>query len=193
LDYIRQVESKRQILEEIFRHRFPQASDIPITMRASAQPYGYRSRARIQLRGCGAGAFVGFFRCGSHAVEDIEECPLFRPSLNEALRSLRQYKLKVDTDPKPQEMDMACSEEEDTWATTPVGAKGNEASHFDRHGMKEDVILRKKSVSLSIASRPPCFSRPMILPRNWLRSFGTAKRRAGTLDLFAERASSRCR
>jgi 23S rRNA (uracil1939-C5)-methyltransferase len=145
LDYLRQVEAKRQILEEIFLHRFPQAGRLPITMRASAQSYGYRSRARVQLRGSGAGSSVGFFRCGSHAVEDIDECPQFRPSLNEALRSLRQYKLKVDTDPKAREMDMACSEEEDTWVTAPVGAKGGGGiSLLTGGGMNEDVILRRR-------------------------------------------------
>jgi 23S rRNA (uracil1939-C5)-methyltransferase len=70
LDYSRQVEAKRQILEEIFHHRFPQTLKIPVTMKACVQPYGYRSRARVQLRGSGSKTSIGFFRFGSHSVED---------------------------------------------------------------------------------------------------------------------------
>jgi tRNA/tmRNA/rRNA uracil-C5-methylase (TrmA/RlmC/RlmD family) len=190
LDYPRQVEAKRQILEEIFFHRFPHTRGLAIVMRASSQPFGYRSRARVQLRGCGARATVGFFRCGSHAVEDIEECPLFRPSLNEALRSLRQYKLKVDADPKPQEMDMACSEEEDTWATTRVGGGDREGlALFPGSGMKEDVILRRRvgefvyRVTASVFFQVNDFIAPELaaLVGNLAKDAG----RDSALDLFA--------
>jgi 23S rRNA (uracil1939-C5)-methyltransferase len=145
LEYARQVEAKRQILEEIFHHRFPQTHEIPITMKACPHPYGYRSRARVQLRGSGFRASVGFFRCGSHSVEDIESCPLFRPSLNEALSSLRQYKLRVDTDARSQEMDIACSEEEGTWATARTGAAVREGiTTLMGTRRREDVILRRR-------------------------------------------------
>jgi 23S rRNA (uracil1939-C5)-methyltransferase len=138
LEYPRQVEAKRQILEEIFYHRFPQTRAFAIRMRACAQPFAYRSRARVQLRGSGPTSSVGFFRSGSHTVEDVDSCPLLRPSLNEALGALRQFKLKVDKNSKPQEMDIACSEGEDTWATAPVEA----GTHEGARG--EEVILRRK-------------------------------------------------
>ncbi len=144
LEYSSQVGAKRQILEEIFHHRFPQTRELQIAMRACAQPLAYRSRARVQMRGAGPGASVGFFRCGSHSVEDVESCPLFRGSLNEALNSLRQYKLKVDTDSRPQEMDMACSEEEDAWATAstePIADTGIAMLLGER---KTEVVLRRK-------------------------------------------------
>lgn len=126
IEYTAQVEAKRRMLEDIFHHRFPPTRELPIAMRACPQPFAYRSRARVQMRGCGPAASVGFYRRGSHAVEDVENCPLFRPALNEALGSLRQFKLKVDTDPAPREMDMACSEEEDSWATEPIGPQSQE-------------------------------------------------------------------
>ncbi len=144
LEYSRQVEAKRQILEESFHHRFPQTQGLAITMSACAQPFGYRSRARVQLRGSGLRASVGFYRGGSHTVEDIDSCPLLRRSLNEALSSLRQYKLKVDTDSKPQEMDMACSEEEDTWATARVGVDANAGISTLLGTRREEAILRRK-------------------------------------------------
>ena len=145
LDYSRQVEAKRQILEEVFHHRFPQTRELPIGMRVSAQPFAYRSRARIQLRGSGAKASVGFFRRGSHAVEDVACCPLFRPSLNEALSSLRQYTLRVAVESGSREMDMACSEEENTWATVHTGPDADEGTTvlFGTR-RREGVLLRRK-------------------------------------------------
>jgi 23S rRNA (uracil1939-C5)-methyltransferase len=146
LEYPRQVETKRQILEEILHHRLPETRELTIAMSACPQPYSYRSRARMQVRGCGPKTAVGFFRCRSHAVEDIESCPLFRPSLNEALSSLRQYKLKVDTDASPQEMDLACSEEEDAWATECIGEGSNEGMiPLLGTRRKGQVILRRKA------------------------------------------------
>jgi 23S rRNA (uracil1939-C5)-methyltransferase len=145
LEYLRQVEAKRQILEESLHHRFPETQDLPIAMSASPQPYAYRSRARVQVRGCGTKAIVGFYRYRSHAVEDIELCPLFRPSLNEALNSLRQYKLKVDTDVSSGEMDLACSQEEDAWATEPVRETSNEGiTTLLGTRRNDEVTLRRK-------------------------------------------------
>ncbi|HTY63615.1 MAG TPA: class I SAM-dependent RNA methyltransferase [Acidobacteriota bacterium] len=145
LDYLHQVDAKRQILEESLHHRFPETHELPVTMRACPQPMGYRSRARVQLRGAGEKATVGFYRYRSHAVEDIENCPLFRPSLNEALSSLRQFKLKVDLDISPQEMDLACSQEEDTWATARIGVQSGEGvTPLFGKRKTEDVILKRK-------------------------------------------------
>ncbi len=191
LEYERQVETKRQILEEIFHHRIPQTRDLPITMRACPQPLTYRSRARLQLRGSGSGCAVGFYRHASHVVEDVESCPLFRKSLNEALSSLRQFKLKVDTDGRPQEIDMACSEEEDTWATARIAS---EVSHegitpLVGSGRNEEVILRRKvgdfyySVTASVFFQANDFmvSELAALVKELARSVGSGS----ALDLFA--------
>jgi tRNA/tmRNA/rRNA uracil-C5-methylase (TrmA/RlmC/RlmD family) len=113
-------------------------------MRACSQPFGYRSRARLQCRGAGKTATVGFFKSESHIVEDVDYCPLFRPALNDALSSLRQFKIKVDTDKGPQEMDMACSQEEGTWTMAPLGDNTNDrAFPFNGTGTKEDSPLRR--------------------------------------------------
>lgn len=144
IEYTRQVEAKRQILEELFHHKFPQTRAIPIIMQACPQPFGYRSRARMQLRGSGETATVGFFRSETHIVEDVDHCPLFRSSLNEALRSLRQFKIKVDADNHPQEMDMACSEEEGAWTTSRVGANtDNAVPALSGTGIQEDAVLTR--------------------------------------------------
>lgn len=118
IDYCRQVESKREILEEAFHHRFPETGGLPIVMKACPQPYGYRSRARIKVRGSGSEATVGFYQCGSHTIVDVERCPLFRDALNEALSFVRRSQQSREADPRPREMDLACSEEEGIWITS---------------------------------------------------------------------------
>jgi 23S rRNA (uracil1939-C5)-methyltransferase len=145
VSYSQQVEAKRQILEETLYHRFPEIRGLKVAMRECAHPLGYRSRARVQMRGCGTKAAVGFYRHRSHAVENVEHCPLLRDSLNEALGSLRQFKIKVDTDAASQEMDMACSEEEGTWATAHTSADTNEGiTTLLGTRRSEDVILQRK-------------------------------------------------
>jgi 23S rRNA (uracil1939-C5)-methyltransferase len=188
LDYPHQVRAKQQILEEVFHHRFPQTRKLPIAMMACAQPLAYRSRARMQMRGAGPGASVGFFRCGSHSVEDVESCPLFRGSLNEALNSLRQYKLKV-TNSKPQEMDLACSEEEDAWATAhtePTAGSGIATPLGER---RTDVVLRRKigeftySVTASVFFQANDFVVPELVAT--VQESAKHAGNGSALDLFA--------
>jgi 23S rRNA (uracil1939-C5)-methyltransferase len=124
LEYFQQVEAKRMILEESIHHRFSQTLTLPITMKECSQPLAYRSRARMQMRGSGAESSIGFFRPKSHRIENLSSCPLFRPLLNEALSSLRQFKLKIDTDAGLQHMDLACSEEEGSWIAARASARG---------------------------------------------------------------------
>ncbi len=190
LEYSHQVEAKRQILEEILQHRFPQTRDLPITMRACVQSLAYRSRARVQLRGAGSKASIGFFRCASHTVEDVESCPLLRTSLNEALNSLRQFKLKVDTDASPQEMDMACSEEEDTWATAHIGEAVIEGvTTLIGTGRREEVLLKRKvgeflySVTASVFFQANDFMVPELVAL--IRALAKDAGSQSALDLFA--------
>jgi 23S rRNA (uracil1939-C5)-methyltransferase len=158
LEYLRQVETKRQILEEMFHHRFPETLDLPIVMRACPQPFGYRSRARMQTRGSGSDSSVGFFRFASHSIEDVEHCPLFRPMLNDALRSLRQFKSQAGQDPKPQEWDMACSEEDSTWAATRTGSTPDEVlAPSIETGSSGEIILRRKIGEFQYATTPSVF------------------------------------
>jgi tRNA/tmRNA/rRNA uracil-C5-methylase (TrmA/RlmC/RlmD family) len=144
----------------------------------------------MQLRGAGSNASVGFYRPGSHTVEDLENCPLFKGSLNEALASLRQFKIKVDSDPRPQEMDIACSEEEGSWATALVNASADEGVTpllGNRRG--EDVILRRQVGDFTYLVTPSVFFQAndfmvlelVSLVQDSARSSGTGQ----ALDLFA--------
>jgi 23S rRNA (uracil1939-C5)-methyltransferase len=189
LEYTRQVEAKRQILEEILHHRFPETRDLAIAMSACPQPYAYRSRARVQVRGCGTKAIVGFFRYRSHAVEDIERCPLFRPSLNEALTSLRQYKLKVDTDASSGEMDLACSQEDDAWATEHVREKSSEGiTTLLGTRRNDEVMLRRKVGGFSYSVTASVFfqANDFMVPELAAHAMELAKDRGSrvALDLY---------
>jgi 23S rRNA (uracil1939-C5)-methyltransferase len=118
IEYALQIEAKRKILEELIHHRFPETRSLPIEMKACPQPHGYRSRARIQTRGFGEHASVGFYRFESHAIEDISGCPLFRPLLNDALASVRESRRSGTTDPGTLEFELACSQEENRWSAS---------------------------------------------------------------------------
>jgi 23S rRNA (uracil1939-C5)-methyltransferase len=57
----------------------------------SASQYGYRSRVQFKLHGSGSKLKIGFFRTGSHIVDDVGEgCPVAMPVINEALAGLRK-------------------------------------------------------------------------------------------------------
>ena len=123
VEYSMQVEAKRLILEEVFNHRFPETRQLAITMQPCSQPIGYRSRARARWR-VGRKLIVGFFRAGSHKIEDIGYCPLFRPCLNDALSALRQIpysRYKTERNDNEEEIDIACSEENNKWAISKYG------------------------------------------------------------------------
>ena len=116
LEYSRQTETKRLILEELFHHHFPEIRQLPITMRPSPHSFGYRSRARVRIQHHGDRISVGFFRGSSHIIHDMESCPLFRQRLNETLQKLRQAALNSNSKAGMREIDIACSDEEGMWS-----------------------------------------------------------------------------
>ncbi len=120
LEYARQVDAKRQILEELFHHRFPQTRDMLIGMKACTRDYGYRSRARLQVKGCGSSAKIGFFRYQSHEVEDIYLCPLLRPTLNGALNSVRESRQSSIAPLDPCQIEIACAEDAGIWEAATI-------------------------------------------------------------------------
>lgn len=56
--------------------------------------FGYRTRATVR----GADGSAGFFESGSHAIVDIEGCPLCHDKLNVAIRTIREQKLEGQFD-----------------------------------------------------------------------------------------------
>ncbi len=137
LDYEAQVEIKRSILEELFHHRFPETRPIRIDMRRSPQAREYRSRGRIQFRGHGSDSAVGFYGFQSQNVIDVQACPLFRPALNTALRSLREQWKAGSLDPGMSQAELLSSEEEGNWAWEETGPSLED--DFSSFGRAADV------------------------------------------------------
>jgi 23S rRNA (uracil1939-C5)-methyltransferase len=192
LEYARQVDAKLQILGEACRHRLPQTRDIPIALRACPQPLGYRSRARLQVRGEGSRRYAGFFRAGSHEVEAVENCPLLRPPLNRALASLENIRVDSKRDPDWREIDVAGSCEEDRWTATPVGSPQKavkpRAGRGERDSGASDVLIRevgkfRYSVTASVFFQANDFMVPDLV--RLVLTLARDAPRGAAADLFA--------
>jgi len=121
LDYPRQVDAKRQILDAVFRHRFPESAEMLDRVRGCPFPYHYRSRARVHLQSRHGVLKAGFFRHQSHDVEDIEACPLLRPALNDALTHIRRLQHERPAPLRPAQVDLASCEDDGQWAFEETG------------------------------------------------------------------------
>jgi 23S rRNA (uracil1939-C5)-methyltransferase len=160
LAYPAQVEAKRRILEELFHHRFAETRALEIRMRASPREFGYRSRARIQLRGFGEQAKVGFYHSQSHRVVDVESCPLLRPELDRALGSIRSARREFAADPGLRAMEIAASAEEGTWGAAAVEEESDEglaAARTAETHEAEEPVLRRRIGGMTYAFTPSLF------------------------------------
>jgi 23S rRNA (uracil1939-C5)-methyltransferase len=159
LDYKCQVEAKRSILEETIRHRFPQAKSVPITMLASPRDFGYRSRARLQVRGFGPQAVVGFFHTESHIVEDIQACPLLLPLLSDAIPVVRKSLHGMPDNPGGDEIEIAASTEENRWESARSFSGSREKGDRDARGRREidSGLLTRTAGDFSYRFSPSSF------------------------------------
>lgn len=87
LRYDAQLKVKVEIIKDCLTRigkfeRFPEIEVI-----SSPQPFEYRSRAQWQIDG--PGRSIGYNRRGTHAVVDIDRCPVLAPDLQKKLESLR--------------------------------------------------------------------------------------------------------
>lgn len=89
--YPLQVYAKRQILAEAL-WRGARVPDEKVSDLVQApEQYGYRSRVQFKLYGGADKLRIGFYRHGSHFVEDAPQgCPIALPVINEALLCLRE-------------------------------------------------------------------------------------------------------
>jgi 23S rRNA (uracil1939-C5)-methyltransferase len=191
LEYSRQVEIKRRILEEIFHHRIPQTRKLLIGMKASPQQYGYRSRARFHTSGCGPNTIVGFLRYQSHKIEDIEACPLLRPVLNAALGSLRSSHQLKEEDPGPRQIEIACAEETGIWGMTEMeqDLDGEFPADAGLGSRKEEILLHRRAGEFNYAVSPSVFFQANdFMLDNLISEVCALAKDSGTgsaLDLFA--------
>ncbi len=192
IEYARQVDTKRAILEEIVHHRFPETISLSIGMKSAPQPFGYRSRARVQIRGFGTNTSVGFYRFESHSIEDIRSCPLLRPTLNTALDAVRETRRRGQSDPGIQEIELASSEEEGKWAEAEAGLLLEEGFSSlgklaDRPG--ETSLLNRSTAGFQYRISPAVFFQANDFMLDELVSevskLATGPRNSSALDLFS--------
>jgi len=160
MDYPLQVEAKEEILREAMHRRIPSTRGFSITMEACPRPLGYRSRARTQIRRQGNRLLTGFYRPESHAVEPIEQCPLLRPQLNQALLALGSCSPDAAIGRDIRELDIAGSEEEGLW--TAVSSKGEPFAgtgpSLIRDGARiGGIVLKRKIGAFTYSVAPPAF------------------------------------
>jgi 23S rRNA (uracil1939-C5)-methyltransferase len=155
LEYAQQLEFKRRILAETLHHHLPETRTLEIRMTASPQPFGYRTRARIQTEGGGPGARVGFFRLHSHRIEDVKSCPLFHPALNRALEQLRALRSTGELGGEVRQMDLACDPDKGLWAIAP--AAGDQASAGGAESQSGEVPLARRVGAFTYHISPSTF------------------------------------
>lgn len=81
--YTAQLENKRAILKEtLLRNGKLEWKGEIITH--SGEPWGYRNRSRLKVRG-GVDFAIGYYRMGSNELLPVKQCPISSPAINRAL------------------------------------------------------------------------------------------------------------
>lgn len=84
--YTAQLENKRAILKEtLLRNGKLEWKGEIITH--SGEPWGYRNRSRLKVRG-GADFAIGYHRMGSNELLPVKQCPISSPAINRVLAHL---------------------------------------------------------------------------------------------------------
>lgn len=99
ISYESQLSSKQEIFAETLHRigRVEREAILPII--PSPEPYAYRSRVQFKLRWAQGRAHIGFYRSGTHFVENIpDRCAIAHPAINSVLADLRAM---MDRFPEP--------------------------------------------------------------------------------------------
>ncbi|MEI6704656.1 MAG: 23S rRNA (uracil(1939)-C(5))-methyltransferase RlmD, partial [Deltaproteobacteria bacterium] len=90
ISYPAQVEHKRSILAEALWRGARVPAELIADSVAAAMPFGYRSRLQFKVSAGNGAVRIGFYRQGSHLVEDaVEGCPIAAPAVNQVLSRFR--------------------------------------------------------------------------------------------------------
>lgn len=83
-----QAKFKKDILTDILQRLGRLTGIPPISVIPSPQPYGYRTRVQLKVKG----GSIGYYQERSHRLVDVDHCPIAHPLVNQVLRSLRQVR-----------------------------------------------------------------------------------------------------
>jgi tRNA/tmRNA/rRNA uracil-C5-methylase (TrmA/RlmC/RlmD family) len=91
LAYPAQLRIKQKQIADLFERVGKISAGVVAPVLPCPAPYGYRNRIMIrsQWNGPARKLMIGFIRTDNHFVEDIEECKIAEPALNEQIKSVR--------------------------------------------------------------------------------------------------------
>ena len=93
---------KQKLLADFFKTISPELF-IPLHCK---EIVGWRTRAKLAVRGDSKSPQIGLFHFGTHDVVDIPDCPLHHPAINAALAILKTVISKVGIDPYNEEKNL---------------------------------------------------------------------------------------
>jgi 23S rRNA (uracil1939-C5)-methyltransferase len=105
IDYAQQAELKKEILKDILMRLGGLKEIPPITAFPSPDPYDYRTRVQLKVKG----EKLGYYQERSHQLIDIERCPIAHPLVNEIIPLLRKERFLLSS---TEEIDINVSPEE---------------------------------------------------------------------------------
>jgi len=105
IDHSVQIHLKEEILTEALRRLGGLKEIPPITTAPSTQPYGYRARAQLKVKG----ETMGYFQERSHRIVSTDHCPICHPLINKIISSLRK---ELPFFPRMEEIEINVSPEE---------------------------------------------------------------------------------
>lgn len=111
ISYHEQLKAKQQILVDALTRNADVAEERVAEIVASPGEYDYRSRVQFKLHYHRSGLGIGFFRTGTHHVEDAPNgCPVAAPVINQVLQNFREV-LATFPDPAAlQQIDLTAAE-----------------------------------------------------------------------------------
>lgn len=90
MPYATQVRWKERIFSDLLQRQAGIDKRNIRSLVAAPEPWHYRSRAQLKLQIKGQQLAMGFYRRGSHAVIDHQQCPILDPRLNQAATVFRR-------------------------------------------------------------------------------------------------------
>ena len=93
MDYATQLQMKQKQIADLFERVGKISRDVVAPVLPCPSPYGYRNRIMIrsQWNGPAKKLEIGFIRADRPFVEDIEECKIAEPALNEQVKHVRAH------------------------------------------------------------------------------------------------------
>ena len=93
MDYATQLQMKQKQIADLFERVGKISRDVVAPVLPCPSPYGYRNRIMIrsQWNGPAKKLEIGFIRSDRPFVEDIEECKIAEPALNEQITHVRAH------------------------------------------------------------------------------------------------------